>query len=38
MENVSVVGGREVLEAGTPEDLEKREKELIGQLGEPVSH
>jgi phosphomannomutase len=29
---------RLVLEAKTPEDLEKREKELIGQLGEPVSH
>jgi phosphomannomutase len=29
---------RLVLEAKTPEDLDKREKELIGQLGEPVSH
>jgi phosphomannomutase len=29
---------RLVLEAQTPEDLAKRERELIGQLGEPVSH
>ncbi len=29
---------RLVLEAKTPEDLEKRERELVGQLGEPVTH
>jgi phosphomannomutase len=29
---------RLVLEAKTPEDLDKRERELIGQLGKPVTH